>query len=289
MKLALGTVQFGLNYGVANQRGQVPADEVTAILSRAWGEGIDTLDTAISYGESERRLGEAGVASWRVVTKLPPVPEACADVSGWVHRTVQAALDRLGVPVLYGLLLHRPHQLLEPVGESLGLALDDVKREGLVKKTGISIYDPAELDILTRQYQFDLVQAPFNLLDRRLITTGWMDRLRAQGTELHVRSIFLQGLLLMPSARRPAAFDRWSQTFSEFNAWLADTGLSPLQACVRDAVSFPQIARVIVGVDGLQQLSDILHAAEGRAPAVPAFPGAGDSELLNPAAWQALG
>lgn len=285
MKLALGTVQFGLDYGIANKQGRVPFDEARAMLEHASSNGIDTLDTAIAYGDSEKRLGEIGVQSWNVVSKLPPVPADCGDVAKWAVSAVKGSLGRLGIRKLYGLLLHRPVELLGPGGAKLYDALDSLKREGLVEKTGVSVYDPSELNALCLAFHFDLVQAPFSVLDRRLIETGWLPRLGEQGTELHVRSIFLQGLLLMPRADRPRSFDRWSDLWDRYEDWLAGTGLTRLQACVRYALAFPEISKVVIGVDSLEQLRDIIRAAEGPAPRVGDAFQTHEEDLLNPARW----
>jgi aryl-alcohol dehydrogenase-like predicted oxidoreductase len=163
-----------------------------------------------------------------------------------------------------------------------------VKARGLVRKIGVSIYDPCELDRLCASFAFDLVQAPFNLLDRRLIASGWLARLADQGTELHVRSIFLQGLLLMPRERRPPAFARWDALWRVFHTWLDEAGVTPLQACLRDALSHDGISRVVVGVDSRTQLTEILDAAGGEAPPVPDALETADTDLLNPAQWPAL-
>lgn len=288
MKLALGTVQFGLNYGIANRQGRVSQDEARAILVRARERGVDTLDTAVAYGDSERRLGEIGVAGWQVISKLPAVPRDCADVRGWVQTTVEASLGRCKIHAFYGLLLHRPDQLLESGGDELFSALVRLKQDGLVRKIGVSIYEPPQLDVLCARYSFELVQAPFNILDRRLIDSGWMDRLQVQGTELHVRSIFLQGLLLLESDRRPEKFTRWASLWKSYEDWLVTDGLTPLQACVRYAHAFPGIAKVVVGVDGLAQFEAILQALGGPAPSVPAQLRSDDAALLNPARWADL-
>src|SRR6187549_2229139 len=92
--LPLGTVQFGLRYGVANQAGQVPAAEAAAILGYAGQHGIDTLDTAIAYGDSETRLGDIGVQNFRVITKLPPIAADCVDPAAWVRESVERSLAR---------------------------------------------------------------------------------------------------------------------------------------------------------------------------------------------------
>jgi aryl-alcohol dehydrogenase-like predicted oxidoreductase len=285
VKLALGTVQFGLEYGIANRTGRVTLEEARAIVQHARSSGIDTLDTAMAYGDSECRLGEIGVTDWRIVSKLPAVPDTCHDVGEWVVSSVHESLRRLRVSRLYGLLLHRPAQLLEPLGSDLYRALQAIKGDGLVEKIGVSIYDPAELDTLCPAYSLDLVQSPFNLLDRRLKTSGWLARLAADGVELHVRSVFLQGLLLMAPAARPPAFRRWAPLWAAYDRWLAETGLSPVEACLRDALSVPEISRVIVGVDSLSQLSANLESAAGPPPAIPDPLQTNDVDLLNPARW----
>jgi aryl-alcohol dehydrogenase-like predicted oxidoreductase len=122
-------------------------------------------------------------------------------------------------------------------------------------------------------------------MDRRLIDTGWLARLRELGTEIHVRSIFLQGLLLMNPADRPRAFDRWSGLWDSYDNWLAEAGLTRLQACVRFALSFPEISKVVVGVDSLDQLKDIVVASRGPAPRVGDAFRTDEAELLNPARW----
>lgn len=285
MKLALGTVQFGLNYGVANRQGQVSQDEAKAILEHARASGMDTLDTAIGYGDSEQRLGEIGVQNWRVVSKLPPVPEECSDISRWVRDSVKKSLQRLKVKRLSGLLLHQPQQLLERDGDELYRALQQMKDDGLVQKIGVSIYDPAELDLLCSRYHLDLVQAPFNVMDRRLIDSGWLARLAGQNTELHVRSVFLQGLLLVKMNARPDKFNRWQALWNKWDTWLAERNLRPLEVCLAYALSFPEICRVIVGVDSSEQLFEILSASTADPSEWPHDLWTNDIDLLNPSLW----
>jgi len=287
-RLALGTVQFGLRYGVANTSGQVSPDEVTAILQQARAAGVDTLDTAIAYGDSEQRLGEIGVEGWRVVSKLPAMPGDCTDAADWVEEAVECSLRRLNIDCLYGLLLHRSQQLLEPRGEDLYAALVELKDKGLVEKFGVSIYDPEELDRLWSRFQLDLVQAPFNILDRRIETSGWLIRMRQAGTEVHVRSVFLQGLLLMEANRRPEKFDRWQPLWDRWNQWLIEQALTPVQACLGFAMSRPEVDRVVVGVDNRRQLGEILSAAQTRVPALPTMLKTDDLDLINPSRWDTL-
>ena len=288
MKLALGTVQFGLDYGVANRSGRVADAVAGAILRLARSNGIDTLDTAIAYGKSEAVLGGVGVADWKIVSKLPPVPDGIADVAAWARQQVLGTLDRLRVPQLHAVLLHRPAQLHEPVGPALLDALHRLKAEGLARGIGISIYAADELPALTALAHFDLVQAPLNIVDRRLLDSGWAARLHEAGTEVHTRSAFMQGLLLMPPAERPAKFDRWSPLWQAWGAWLAANDLSALEACIRFPLSIPGVDRVVVGVDGVDHLEQILLAAGGPLPPPPTWPPLTDDRLLDPSTWNSL-
>lgn len=288
MRLALGTVQFGLNYGIANERGQVDLAEARSIVEYASEYGIDTLDTAIAYGDGEQRLGQIGVQDWQIVSKLPALPAGCSDIQKWVTDTLGKSLQRLKVKSLYGLLLHRPQQLLEQNGDQLYRSLQQLKNDGLVQKIGVSIYNPAELDTLCSHYDLDLVQAPFNIFDRRLIDSCWLPRLSKQGIELHIRSVFLQGLLLMKPNERPKKFDRWASVWSSYDAWIKQSGLMRLQACLRYSLSFPEISKIIIGVDSQKQIKEIVQAAKGPVPPIPDTFITDDPDLINPGCWSAL-
>lgn len=290
MKLALGTVQFGLDYGVANSSGCVAEEEARAIMLRAQESGMDTLDTAIDYGISESVLGQLGIERWKAITKLPLVPDGCDDVGKWVRCQLQQSMARLRVTQLYGVLLHRPGQLLErSTGPALYAALQEFKSQGRVQKIGVSIYAPTELDALLDAYGFDLVQAPLNILDRRLVDMGWARRLNEMGVEVHARSAFLQGLLLMAPGQRPAKFDRWSGIWNTWDSWLDYAGQTPLQACLRYFNDLPEIDRVVVGVDTVAQLNEILGATNGSLSSLPEFCPLQDERLINPATWNNLG
>ena len=285
MRLALGTVQFGLPYGIANQTGQVNITEARSMLELAANQGIDTLDTAIAYGNSESRLGELGVGNFKTITKLPAMPEGMLDVAAWVQNQVKGSMDRLGASTLYGLLLHRSEQLLGSQGQALFQSLQELKSSGLVRKIGVSVYSPNELDAIFPRFQLDLVQAPFNLIDRRLQDSGWLQRLNASGVEVHTRSAFLQGLLLMSKLEQSAKFSEWSGMWERWHRWLNDHHVSAVRAALSFPLSFPEVDRIVVGADGVDQLAQlIVTAKETPHFELPDF--SCDSEyLINPSFW----
>lgn len=288
MRLALGTAQFGSPYGIANLSGQVTRSEARAMLQLARLHRIDTLDTAIAYGESETYLGKEGTQGFRVVTKLPAVPDACEDVGRWVQSQVAASLDRLRVKAVYGLLLHRPHQLLQADGNALYKALQGLKDSGRTQNIGVSVYAPRELAELIPRYRVDMVQAPFNLVDRRLQMSGWLKRLKDQGIEVHTRSAFLQGLLLMSPQTRPIKFSPWSELWNVWHDWLLRHDVSAVQACLAFPLLFSEIDRVVVGADNASQLAQLIEAATNAGPID--FPDlcCEAEDLVNPAQWSGL-
>lgn len=286
MKLALGTAQFGLDYGVANASGQLDAHAVAEVLAFARQAGIDTLDTAAAYGQSEPSIGHAGADGFSIVTKLPPAPPDLGDAASWVRSELEASLARLNVGRVYGYLLHRP-ELLDVYGPAIAGALREAKEDGLVSRVGVSIYDPEQLDRAMRHLELNLVQAPFNPVDRRIVESGWAARLKENGTELHTRSSFLQGLLLMAPAMRPDYFQSWAPLFESWQGWLEQEGISPTAACLEFAGAVQEIDRIVVGVDSLSQLQTLVREASGQGGADRRWPDiqSDDPNLINPARW----
>jgi aryl-alcohol dehydrogenase-like predicted oxidoreductase len=288
-QLALGTAQFGMRYGVANRAGQVGLPEARDILRRARRAGMDTLDTAAAYGTSEAALGDIGVGEWTVISKIPPLPAGSSDARAYVRTAAAGSLERLRVARFGGLLLHAPMQLLEGQGAAIHAGLCELRAEGLTERIGISVYGPEELDELVPRFQFDLVQVPFNILDRRLLSSGWLRRLRSAGVQVHVRSLFLQGLLLMRASERPPEFSRWQRLWDSWHDWLEASGLTAIEACVGFVAGHADIARAVVGVDSVQQLEEILAARTLRSLELPPTLACEERDLVDPSRWRLRG
>ena len=290
-RLALGTVQFGLPYGVANSKGQVSYDQAEAMLGAMRTVGIDTIDTAIAYGEAETVLGRIGISGFRLVSKVPALREPALAIDDWVVAQVEASLERLRVPRLGGLMLHAPDDLLGPHGSDLARGLRRARDAGLAERIGLSVYSPEQLAALVDRLPLEILQIPLNVFDRRFIETGWLDRLVANDVEVHARSVFLQGLLLMPSDRIPSKFAPFRSLIDGWHSWLAGdaaAGMSTVQACLAHVASYAGISRLVVGADSLAQLQDIIEAASAvplRAPKSLASPA---TPLINPAQWNTL-
>ena len=290
-KLGLGTVQFGLAYGVTNRGGKVGRTEAARIVSDAVVAGIRVFDTAAAYGDSEAVLGEIlHHPGALIVTKLPAVPEGRIDAAAIekLRRGFEQSLSRLRRNQVHGLVLHRPDDLTRPGGEQLARLLEDLQSAGLCRKIGVSVYEGAQITAAQKMIRVTLVQAPLNLLDQRLLRNGTLARLKAENCEIHVRSAFLQGLLLGASAL-PEYFHRYAAALDRVRAAAAAAKMTVLELALGFLLDLPDIDHVIFGVTRAEELSAIVVAAKSARQLPPDLKMLACDEpgLINPSLWPA--
>ena len=257
-RIVLGGAQLGLPYGILNGGETLSSEEVARILDTAVGHGIDSIDTAIAYGQSESVIGETAQNRFNIISKLPPLPSEVSNVSEWVLMQVDASLARLNCKSLDALLLHRPQDLVEQHGAELYAAINSLRIKKIIQRFGISIYAPDELDGIIGKFDIDVVQAPLNVFDRRIL--GVIDQLTAQNIEVHVRSVFLQGVLIVSPKDRPQRFQPWSEHFAIFDKWVLSTGLSSMACCLGFALQQPGVAKLVIGTTSAESLAEIMNS-----------------------------
>lgn len=291
MQLGLGTVQFGLDYGVSNRRGRTPEPEVRRILELAATGGVRVLDTAAAYGDSEAVLGRclAAESPFRIVTKTAPLRQArgAAAAPDLVREGFARSLERLGRDAVDGLLAHHADDLLGPGGDDIFAVLDGLRRQGLARRIGLSVYDGAQIDAALDRYDVDLVQVPASVLDQRLVAGGQLRRLRERGVEVHVRSVFLQGLLLLDPAAAPPYFAPVRHRLAAWRQALDGRGLTPAQGALAFARSLDADV-VLAGVEDAAQLAANISdfaAAEGVGLDFAPF-ALNDEKYVNPGKWE---
>lgn len=290
-KLGLGTVQWGMPYGIANSTGQPTTEDVGNMLRLAKQHCVMLLDTAGTYGDAESTLGKQAAAEqgFKIVTKTPPVTSKNIrdqDVSR-VAVALRESLQRLQCEQVYGLLVHHADNLLLGDGERLWGALQELKSRGLVTKIGVSVYEPRQLSRILDRYPIDLVQLPFNLYDQRFLRAGLLDRLKSLGVEVHSRSAFLQGLLLMPPDSLSTSFESIRVHHARLYRALDTAGLTPLEGSLRFCLTQFQVDRVIVGCESSGQLGEILRVASGDNAGLshPESFAVEDESIVNPSRW----
>jgi aryl-alcohol dehydrogenase-like predicted oxidoreductase len=264
-KIALGTVQFGLDYGINNISGKVVIVEIKRILQLAQNNGISFIDTAYLYGDSENRLGESLALNpihFNIISKLPK----CTKIQ--IKDYFYDSLKRLNVDSIYGYLFHNFETFLND--ESTLDELLILKGKGKVKKIGFSLYYPYELEILFKKaIQFDLIQIPYNLLDRRF--GPYFSELKNKGIEIHVRSIFLQGLFFKnynELDKKLLAFKNFLMRLNEF-AKMNEMHLDEIALGFVLSNSF--INKAVVGIDNYEQLSRLILSEKNISSRVEVF------------------
>ena len=288
-KLVLGSVQFGINYGISNQHGKTKFSEVKKILNFAKDSKIKIIDTAAAYGDSEEILGKTGVENFNFISKLPKIPKNCKDVDYWVQNNVETSLNKLRIKKLYGLLIHHTKDLSSTFGKKLVNSIQKIRSNGLVKKIGISIYEISEIETALKILKFDIVQAPLNIIDRRLETSGILSKLKNLKVEVHTRSTFLQGLLLLPREKIPVKFNRWSNIWDRWSLELKEKKLNPIEACLSYPMSLSEVDHIVVGVNNLDQLKKLIKLSKSKISTSDlSFMISNEKKLINPTNWNSL-
>ena len=291
-RLVLGTAQLGMPYGIANSTGQPDFDTAVAIIKTAWECGIREFDTAQAYGESEAVLGKAlsslGIANdARIITKLDPKldPRQGQDIKKAVHRS----LERLQLSRLFGLMLHR-EEWLDDLDRGLESALQALVLDGSVQHLGVSLYTPAMALRALKSDIVDMIQVPANILDRRFADAGVFTLANEKRKQVYIRSVFLQGLLLMKPEDLPVNMGFAKTTLSEIDNLCAQYNYSRQQlALLYVKGKYPQ-ARIIVGAETPTQLEQNIniwinnHISTSEIKASDSW-SVVDERIINPSLW----
>ena len=282
-RIVLGGAQLGLPYGILNGGETLSREEVARILDTAAGHGIDAIDTAIAYGQSESVIGETAQNRFKIISKLPPIPLDVSNVSQWVRTQVDASLSRLKCTSLDALLLHRSQDLTDAHGAELYAAINSLKVEKIIQRFGVSIYTPDELNGIIGTFDIDVVQAPLNVFDRRIL--GAIDQLTALNIEVHVRSVFLQGVLIAKPENRPQRFQPWSDHFARFDEWVLSSGVSAMACCLGFALQQSGVAKLVIGTTSPESLTEIMTSIPNMKLEVPADLQSSSEQLIDPRVW----
>ena len=186
---------------------------------------------------------------------------------------------------IYCILFHDISILKTENGKKIWQIFLELKKQDFVKKIGFSIYGPDDLDLIFNKFRPDIIQGPFNIFDRRIEKTGWLDKLHKEGVHFHARSIFLQGLLLMDENNMPKAFRNWSKNFNAWHHWLKENKLKPIEGCIGLVNKDERISKVVVGIKSNEQFAELINLWKKIRSVPPEFLASGDENLINPSLW----
>ena len=289
MKIGIGTVQFGLDYGISNSGGITSLEEVGKILTVAKKNKIRFLDTAAMYGDSEEVIGKilTNDNDFDIVTKTPRFNETrTTDNPELLELAFQNSLNNMKRSKVYGLLIHDVGDILVEGGNLLIEKMMELKERGFVDKIGISVYSSEQIDMILDRYNIDIIQLPINVLDQRLLVSGHLVRLKEAGIEIHARSAFLQGLLLMKPAALSSYFDSIKPHLKHYFKSLLQYNMTPLRAAISFVVGIDEIDVVVCGVNNHSQLEEICGSMTSIDTSIFSKFAVFDEDILNPVNWK---
>jgi len=285
MNIVIGTAQFGLNYGISNQTGQVKNSAAVNILSFAQTIGINSLDTAVAYGNSQEVIGYAQKqldGQFNIITKLS-VDNVSTEQ---VIEQVQDSLSLLHCKQLDTILLHQADELLNERKAENYQKLSALKTLGLCRKIGVSFYHPEQFLQLATEMKLDVIQVPINIFDQRFLAAQVKEKVQSDNIEVHARSLFLQGLLLMNVEQLPAYFGSFQSQLRTFQQMLKEEQLTALQACLSFAKSTQFVDKFVVGISQLSELEQIVLEYSNIDKRQFTEYASTELGLINPALWQ---
>ncbi len=283
-KICIGSANFNSKYGYKNKKLNINA--VNKIINYSWKRGITNIDTAMNYKDAHKILGNFESKKFKFITKLSLPSKKIISIKEWCIDEVIKAKKILKTKCIYGLLIH-DSKILENKKRAKDIyeALDFLKKKKIIYKTGLSIYDPSELDKYFDQYNFQIVQFPFNIFDRRILNSGWLKKLSKKKVELHARSIFLQSLLLCKSNKIPKKFIRWKKYFDKLNQFVDKKKISNRQACISFVKKYNQIDKFVIGTNDYTQIRENLEIFKNKTIKIPLNLEVKSIKLINPKMW----
>lgn len=284
-ELVLGTVQFGLDYGITNTAGEISDSQMMAMLNLAAYRGVTLFDTAADYGNSQQRLGSIPVTAVvrEYVTKFSLPQDGSEPTPNNIYLS---SLEQLKADKLHGVLFHKLENLTDPRCPSTLDILRGGRDSGLIERIGVSIYNLTDLALACEVFpDLDMIQLPANVLDFELLESSLIQDLKERGVEVHVRSVFLQGLLLSNPETLPEYFELLKPALFELRKLSESTGKSVLELVLGKMRNHPAIDAVLVGATSVIELDEVTaswnaskEVEDFELPAVP-------RELLDPRRW----
>jgi aryl-alcohol dehydrogenase-like predicted oxidoreductase len=239
------------------------------------------------YGDAESRIGTLHTQGMRIVTKIPALADAASQQLGkFLPSAFSESLRNLKVDRVYGYLAHRSADITGEYGKEVRAFLDDLRASGKAAKVGVSIYESDELKEVLRVFTPDIVQLPLNVFDQRLLRDGTLADLKASGVEVHVRSVFLQGLLLLDLERMPSYFEPLRPFLARWHAKASEQGLTLPEACLSFVRELPEVDKVIVGAESLEQIREITAAYRATVTFDASDLACQDPQWVDPRRWR---
>lgn len=288
-KIIIGTAQFGSDYGITNSKGEVSLSEIKKIILEANNNGVNCFDTAPIYGNAEVKLGKCLEKNSKVITKVFEIKDKNIDKNNLkeVEKVFFKSLKNLKLNKIYALLIHSVKDLYKNNSKILVEFLENLKKNNIVEKLGISIYEKKDFENTIKIFKPDIIQIPINIFDQRLLKKKFVNFIKNMDIEIHARSIFLQGLLLSKEELIPNHLFFIKNYLSKFKKKLEAKGLKPMEACLSFINNVSAIDKIVVGVSSLNEFKEILNTNKNKNLKINDFDEfkLNNKKILNPINW----
>ncbi len=270
-KITLGTVQLGMEYGIANKSGKPSLEKAFEILDVATEGGINSFDTANKYGESEQVLGKyfssprCKIRNPLLTTKFALDPSKGTDrdsVEKQIYMFVESSLEKLNITKIPIYMLHNPKDMSQ-YGDVVVKALKKLVDEGLIGKVGVSVYHPEEVEEMLKEDFYEAVQVPMNVFDLRMLRSGVLEKLRTRNKIVFVRSIYFQGLFFMELDAIPNSLEPIVKCIKELHQLAEMEGISVAQLAFSFIRDVEGVTSLVVGAETPEQVAENIRLMKG--------------------------
>ena len=284
-KLLIGTAGLQKDYGINKSVG-LSKKQVSELVDFLKLNNLRSIDTAISYKGVEKKLGGSNLKKFCIYSKIPKLPKKCSNINEWLSKVVNDSLKNLNIKSYEAVLVHNIKDLLNKKrGVEVFKFLYNLKMRGLTKKIGLSVYNFSDLFKIVTKYKFDIVQLPLNIFDRRLLFKNYIKKIKNKKMEIHVRSIFLQGLLLKEYKKIPKYFKK-RKLFYEWESWCHKNNISKKQSCVNFISNQKYVDKIVIGPNSIEEILDIKRYFKKTTNKFPKKIFSNDINLVDPRRWK---
>ena len=257
-KIIIGSANVNKRYGLINNK--ININEFKKLLNFAVIKGINTVDTSPQYSNSEKVIGSLK-KNFKIVTKITRIPSKIKkiEIEKWITNQFLQSCKNLRLNKVYGLLLQNAETLLSKNSKFVFRALLNLKKKNKLQKIGISVYNFKTLEKIINKYHIDFVQVPYNIFDRRIENVRLIKQIKKKGIEIHVRSIFLQGLLTKRNIRIPKKQLSLKKGLESWKKWLKLNKLTSINACLNFVLRNKNVNKIVIGFNDLESFKQVIN------------------------------
>jgi len=300
-KITLGTAQIGFDYGIANKIGKLEFQTSMEILHFAYNNGINTFDTAPDYGNSEEIIGKFISSKIKnqdkapiIISKMPPFkPNQYIDynsVYNYIKNQINKSISSLNLKSIPIYLIHHAKDIL--FRENLIIeCLEQIKKEGLINRFGVSVYNPEEVERLLKFKEMDVIQVPINIFDRRMITTKSLKKLKQNNYLIFARSIYLQGLFFIPPEKLPKHLERAKEYLVKLRNLVNELNTNVAKLAFLYVRDLPEVSSLVIGSESIEQLSENINLLKEKPLSNDIYQRINEEfeniseKIINPSLW----